>query len=176
MIERDEAATIAKRPKPYVPLGKRLAELRGKRWSQVELARSVGISPGYLANLESGYTRPSTEVLKDLARVLGADYNELSLLAEYQQTSPGGITISGDSAEASNLRRIVGFAPSSTLQRMADAVTALARGLISLDQLNTLLDLIVRQEYHPPSGQPPQQETEAGHDEDTGSEEDDVQH
>lgn len=42
------------------------------------------LSAPYLSNIERGYSQPSTGLLKALARVLKADYNDLAVLAEYQ--------------------------------------------------------------------------------------------
>lgn len=44
----------------------------------------ISLSAPYLSNIERGYSQPSTGLLKALARVLRADYNELAVLAEYQ--------------------------------------------------------------------------------------------
>lgn len=50
----------------------RLAELReGLGMSQADLARSVGISPSYLAMIERGEREPDDAIRRSLARVLG---------------------------------------------------------------------------------------------------------
>ncbi|GIZ11416.1 helix-turn-helix domain-containing protein [Pseudomonas sp. NCCP-436] len=54
-----------------------LTELRGLReargLSQQELARSVGISPHYLAMIEQGERQPDTAILRSLAWELGLE-------------------------------------------------------------------------------------------------------
>ena len=60
--------------------GRRLRELRGKR-TQEEIARAIGISAGYVSNLESGRYHATTEVIEGYERHFGADYNELAELA-----------------------------------------------------------------------------------------------
>jgi transcriptional regulator with XRE-family HTH domain len=61
-------------------LGRRLREIRGKR-TQEEIARPIGISAGYVSNLESGRYQPTTEVIEGYEKHWGADYNELAELA-----------------------------------------------------------------------------------------------
>lgn len=65
---------------PYRQLGDRLRYLRGRR-KQDEVARLLGISAGYVSNLESGRYQPTTDVLERYADLLGGDYNELAELA-----------------------------------------------------------------------------------------------
>jgi transcriptional regulator with XRE-family HTH domain len=65
--------------------GERLRELRkAKDLTQRELADKVKVDFTYLSKLENdqpGY-QPSEKVIRDLARVLGADANELILLGQ----------------------------------------------------------------------------------------------
>lgn len=60
--------------------GRRLREIRGRR-TQEEIARPIGISAGYVSNLESGRYQATTEVIEGYERHWGADYNELAELA-----------------------------------------------------------------------------------------------
>jgi transcriptional regulator with XRE-family HTH domain len=60
--------------------GRRLREIRGKR-KQEEIARAIGISAGYVSNLESGRYQATTEVIEGYEKHFGADYNELAELA-----------------------------------------------------------------------------------------------
>lgn len=54
---------------PFEPARVTLSrELKG--WSQAELARQVGVSPGAVSQFESGTTRPGTEVLAKIATAL----------------------------------------------------------------------------------------------------------
>lgn len=84
-----------RREKTYRRLGMRIAELRvlwerrhGERLTQEELARRVGLSSGYMSNIENGWSQVSTKHLKRIAAVLETDYNELARLAEYQDDAP----------------------------------------------------------------------------------------
>lgn len=74
------------RPRTWATLGARIAQLRERTGArQAEIARRVGVESGSLSNIERGYTRPSPEVLLLIAKHLGADYNELAVLARYQK-------------------------------------------------------------------------------------------
>lgn len=75
-------------PKPQLrKLGRRLREIRGRR-KQDEIARPIGISAGYVSNLESGRYQPTTEVLEGYEKHWGADYNELAELAGLLRRRP----------------------------------------------------------------------------------------
>src|SRR5215831_3542107 len=74
------------RPRPYLALGRRIAELRHyARLSQRELAHNAGYSEGYIPRIERGLNRPEPDVLRAIARALSADYDELAVLAGYQR-------------------------------------------------------------------------------------------
>ncbi|GAP02003.1 transcriptional regulator, XRE family [Fructobacillus fructosus] len=67
--------------------GKRLNGLRVKEGvTQRQMARSIGISAGTIVNLEQGYSKPSFDVLIDIA-----DYFEMSLddLVERERREDG---------------------------------------------------------------------------------------
>ena len=56
----------------------RLVELReGLDMSQAELARSVGISPSYLAMIEQGEREPDDAIRRSLTRLLGVAGKEV---------------------------------------------------------------------------------------------------
>jgi transcriptional regulator with XRE-family HTH domain len=56
--------------------------------TQPELAARVGISPGYLAQVEEGSRRPSPEVLQRLAGVLSVDVPDVVGRAGYAAAPP----------------------------------------------------------------------------------------
>lgn len=65
--------------------GKTIKELREKKdYGLRELARLVGISPGYLSQLENGIALglPSEETIIELANALSCDKTTLILLAD----------------------------------------------------------------------------------------------
>lgn len=56
----------------------RLKELRNQRgWTQPVLAKKVGVSPGYIARLETGRYDPKLSTLAELANALGVPVREL---------------------------------------------------------------------------------------------------
>ena len=60
------------------PLGRRLATLRQRRGlSQVQLAKAVRVTQGYISQLEAGDGTPSLAVLKRLVKVLKVSVGEL---------------------------------------------------------------------------------------------------
>ena len=72
---------------PRLSLGDRLRLWRGKRGlSQMALALSAGVSPRHLSFVENGRSKPSPELVAELARQLDLslrDSNELMLAAGY---------------------------------------------------------------------------------------------
>jgi transcriptional regulator with XRE-family HTH domain len=60
-------------------LGERIRELRDQKdLSLRELCKKAGdISPAFLSDIELGRRHPSDEVLRDIARVLGTNFEEL---------------------------------------------------------------------------------------------------
>lgn len=93
----------SRRLRPYRALGMRIAALRwAKRYKQRELAELVGISEGYPGSIELGRVRPDPKILREIARVLGADYRELAALAGYIDAEP-------EEEAAGMLRRIARF-------------------------------------------------------------------
>lgn len=60
-------------------LGERIRELRDERdLSLRELCKAAGdISPAFLSDIELGRRHPSEQVLKDIAKALKTDFNEL---------------------------------------------------------------------------------------------------
>ncbi|MSQ23059.1 MAG: XRE family transcriptional regulator [Chloroflexi bacterium] len=69
---------------PTLTLGDQLRALREKRlYSQIELARRAGVSPGFISRLErgvDGYTKPKSSSLKKLMYGLGLSFEEGELL------------------------------------------------------------------------------------------------
>ena len=60
--------------------GRRLRELRMERgWSQSELARRAGLSPGTLSFIERGETLPLPVSQEALAAALGMDIRDLTV-------------------------------------------------------------------------------------------------
>ena len=60
----------------------KLVELRIKQGlSQIELARGVGITGGYMSQIESGLSTPSPKVAKLIAEVLRTDFDTIFLLS-----------------------------------------------------------------------------------------------
>ena len=65
----------------------KLVELRIKQGlSQIELARGVGITGGYVSQIESGLSTPSPKVAKLIAEVLRTDFDTVFLLKGPQKT------------------------------------------------------------------------------------------
>ncbi|MHB8928860.1 MAG: helix-turn-helix domain-containing protein [Bacillota bacterium] len=52
-----------------------IREARG--WSQQDLAAKIGMSPGYIAQVETGRTEPSFQALQKLVQVLGMEAAKL---------------------------------------------------------------------------------------------------
>ena len=76
--------------KRYRALGQRIRQIRrAVGWDKRAFAQAIGISPGSLPNLESGYYRVDTDVLKKIASLFKADYNELAELAGYYDPPEG---------------------------------------------------------------------------------------
>ncbi|MDQ6836857.1 MAG: helix-turn-helix domain-containing protein [Actinomycetota bacterium] len=64
-------------------LGDRLRELRlAAGWSQRKLAAQLGVGFPHVSKIEAGTEKPSDELLGRLADVLGAERDELFLLAQ----------------------------------------------------------------------------------------------
>lgn len=62
-------------------IGQRLRKLRlAKGKSQRRLAADIGISYPHVSKLEAGIHTPSPETLQNVAKVCGADYDELVIL------------------------------------------------------------------------------------------------
>lgn len=60
-------------------VGKVIAELRAERdLTQSELAEKVGVSQSYLARWESGTVTPRPKALRQIARALGVEVDELA--------------------------------------------------------------------------------------------------
>lgn len=60
-------------------IGKRIAQLQDQRgWSQDEIAEKVGdFRPSHIANIEAGLRSPSKRLLRDIARALRVDVENL---------------------------------------------------------------------------------------------------
>jgi transcriptional regulator with XRE-family HTH domain len=55
-----------------------------RRWSQVDLARRVGVRSSHISRVEANERRPSADLVIRLAEALGADHDEWLTLAGYQ--------------------------------------------------------------------------------------------
>jgi len=65
----------------------KLAELRIKQGlSQTEFAKGVGITHGYVSQIENGLYAPSPKVAKLIAEVLHTDFDTIFLLKSSQKT------------------------------------------------------------------------------------------
>lgn len=89
--------------------------------SQRELANRAGISEGYVPQLETGKSRPDVPVLRRIATVLEADYEELAALAGYIDAPSGEIVVYAEPAKARALRRLSHWSADQllALERMA---------------------------------------------------------
>ncbi len=89
----------------YRELGRAIAFARKQAGlTQPELAARVHVSKGYVGHIELGRNLPSVEVLRDLARVLGVDYNELAALAGYVERTTGEAVVRVPPDEAADTR------------------------------------------------------------------------
>jgi len=60
-------------------IGQRIAELRDQRgWTQERLAERAGIARGTLAAIEVGHRKPSRWVLRDIAKALRVEVEDLT--------------------------------------------------------------------------------------------------
>jgi len=60
-------------------IGKSIAGLRIKRgWTQSKLAKSTGLSRGYISAIEEGRRNPSIKTLAIIAEKLGVSINKLN--------------------------------------------------------------------------------------------------
>ena len=59
-------------------LGENLKKIRTKKGiSQGDIARSLGVSRGYISNIENGKTNPTLGTIARLAKAVGASVDEL---------------------------------------------------------------------------------------------------
>lgn len=59
-------------------LGKNLKIIRSKKGiSQGDIARSLGVSRGFISNIENGKTNPTLSTIAKLAKAVKASTNEL---------------------------------------------------------------------------------------------------
>lgn len=101
--------TMAEKPRarPYQELARRVVEARASaRLSQPELARLAGVSTGYIGSIEVGSRRPSPEILRAIARVVGIAPEVLLASAGYSEPVVGEITIGVEPSKAPILRRL----------------------------------------------------------------------
>ncbi len=70
-------------PRPGVPIGLRIRELRLERGLTLDqLSRSAGISASHLSRLERGQAEPSFTVAAALAGQLGVSLNDLLIASQ----------------------------------------------------------------------------------------------
>lgn len=107
----------AARERPYAMLGARVKALRLRAdLTQEELARQVGINKGYPPRIEAGLVAPSAQVLRRIATVIGADYNDLAVLAGYADINDGTEIIRTTPEKAASLRRLSRY-PAEAIDR-----------------------------------------------------------
>lgn len=104
------SALAERKPRPYRALGRRVAQLRRERGiTQWELADQVGISHGYPPLIESGQNRPDAAILRRIASILRADYNELAVLAGFLPESEGDVEMKLPREVAPIARRLLAY-------------------------------------------------------------------
>ena len=75
---------IPDQDRQYYRLANLVKEVRlGKKLSQREFSRMLGMSNAYVAHLEGGKIQPSVKTLRNISTTLGLPYNRLALLAKY---------------------------------------------------------------------------------------------
>ncbi len=90
--------------------GRLIRELRVARgFSQSELAYQIGVDHSYLSHIEQGRRRPSIGVLRELARVLEVEYEELARMAGLMGSTPlrRGRRRAGPRVELEDLYRLI---------------------------------------------------------------------
>ncbi len=61
-----------------IKLGKNLKRIRtGKKISQGDIARTLGVSRGYISNIENGKMNPTLSTITDLAKAIKVSVSEL---------------------------------------------------------------------------------------------------
>lgn len=61
-----------------IKLGKNLKRIRTKKnISQGDIARDLGVSRGYISNVENGKTNPTLATISRLAKAVGVSIDEL---------------------------------------------------------------------------------------------------
>ena len=73
---------------PYSQLAEVVKEARtGRKLSQREFSRILGMSNAYVAHLEGGKIQPSVKTLRNISSALEISYNSLAILAKYVDPS-----------------------------------------------------------------------------------------
>lgn len=124
----------------------RIADLRKQHgYTQVELAKLLGIAQNTLSQYETGYRRPTTKVIMNMAKILEVSTNELlgySTPCSGNSTTPPALALSGvtkvkqtfDSSEANLLISLgwkllhVGAYSQSNYDSTGDACTQFTLG------------------------------------------------
>jgi transcriptional regulator with XRE-family HTH domain len=89
-------------------VGRRIAALRKRaRLSQAELAEACHVSSSYFGHVERGARLPARGVLKDAAKALDSDPDELLELAEYIEPRQGEHPIYAPPEKDAIIRRIL---------------------------------------------------------------------
>ena len=104
-------------------LGDRISELRSMRsWSQVTLAKRLGVTKQAVSNWENGNIQPSIEMLLRLARLFGVptDYllgleNTETELSDAEAPQPVTASAAADSAAADTIHLFFIFSISSCI-------------------------------------------------------------
>jgi transcriptional regulator with XRE-family HTH domain len=66
-------------------VGRRIRELRGFDMTQAEFARRIGVTQGYLSEVERGHKEPGAAVLLAISREFGKSVDWLLTGTEYKQ-------------------------------------------------------------------------------------------
>jgi len=68
-------------------LGQHIKQLRGTK-SLSQLSRECGIDKGYLSKIERDERKPKPEMLDNIAKAYGGDYNEMLEICGYKEPDP----------------------------------------------------------------------------------------
>ena len=81
-------SNMASEDLPYSQLAEVVKEARtGRKLSQREFSRILGMSNAYVAHLEGGKIQPSVKTLRNISSALEISYNGLAILAKYVDSS-----------------------------------------------------------------------------------------
>jgi transcriptional regulator with XRE-family HTH domain len=100
----------------YKAFGQTIANLRSGRLTQLQLARTVGISRASLANIERGEQRVYLHQLLALSDALGVTLTDLLPTGQrFQPIAPAKVSVSGDKINRAQTRAIKELVSAITL-------------------------------------------------------------